>query len=54
MINEKYEDIIDAIYSDSDSVHVDTMITFQDGTKSRILTDLKLVTLKTPSAAAAA
>ncbi|HEB95180.1 MAG TPA: long-chain fatty acid--CoA ligase [Sedimenticola thiotaurini] len=45
VINEKYEEIIDAIYGDSDSVHVDTVITFQDGTRSRIVTDLRLVTL---------
>ncbi|MCP5368682.1 MAG: long-chain fatty acid--CoA ligase [Hyphomicrobiales bacterium] len=40
VINEKYADIIDAIYSDRGAVHVDTTITFQDGTKSRIVTDL--------------
>ncbi len=54
VINEKYNEIIDAIYSDSDSVHVDTMITFQDGTKSRIVTDLKLVTLINQASSAAA
>ncbi|HLT25238.1 MAG TPA: long-chain fatty acid--CoA ligase [Zeimonas sp.] len=46
VINEKYADIIDAIYSDQPNVHVDTMITFQDGTKSRIRTDLVVETLK--------
>ncbi len=45
VINEKYSDIIEAIYGDSDSVHVDTVISFQDGTRSRIVTDLQLVTL---------
>ncbi|MBF0332029.1 MAG: long-chain fatty acid--CoA ligase [Alphaproteobacteria bacterium] len=40
VIAEKYADIINALYSDTDSVHVDTTITFQDGTKSRIVTDL--------------
>ncbi len=45
VINEKYADIIDAIYGDRDSVHVDTMITFQDGTQSRIVTDLRVVTV---------
>jgi long-chain acyl-CoA synthetase len=48
VINEKYADIIDAIYGDRDTVHVDTMITFQDGTKSRIVTDLKVVTVVEP------
>jgi long-chain acyl-CoA synthetase len=48
VINEKYADIIDAIYGDRDTVHVDTMITFQDGTKSRIVTDLRVVTVVEP------
>ncbi len=45
VINEKYADIIDTIYGDREQVHVDTMITFQDGTKSRIVTDLRVVTV---------
>ncbi|MBA1148716.1 long-chain fatty acid--CoA ligase [Ectothiorhodospiraceae bacterium WFHF3C12] len=45
VIWEKYADIIDAIYSDRGEVHVDTVITFQDGTKSPIKTDLKVVDL---------
>lgn len=48
VINEKYADIVDAIYGERDSVHVDTMITFQDGTKSRIVTDLKLASVLPP------
>ncbi|MCO5100629.1 MAG: long-chain fatty acid--CoA ligase [Burkholderiaceae bacterium] len=46
VINEKYADIIDAIYAGEPKVHVDTMITFQDGTKSRIRTDLVVETLR--------
>ena len=46
VINEKYADIIDAIYTGEPKVHVDTMITFQDGTKARIRTDLVVETLK--------
>jgi long-chain acyl-CoA synthetase len=45
VIAEKYADIIDAIYGERSTVHVDTMITFQDGTKARILTDLDVVSL---------
>ncbi|MBN9462460.1 MAG: long-chain fatty acid--CoA ligase [Burkholderiales bacterium] len=45
VINEKYADIIDAIYGDQPTVHVDTMITFQDGTKARIRTDLVVANL---------
>jgi long-chain acyl-CoA synthetase len=46
VINEKYADIIGAIYGGEPKVHVDTMITFQDGTKARIRTDLVVETLK--------
>ncbi|MCL6415335.1 long-chain fatty acid--CoA ligase [Aestuariirhabdus sp. Z084] len=42
VIGEKYEDIIESIYSGSDHVDVDTVITFQDGTRSRIKTSLKV------------
>ena len=45
VIAEKYGDIIEAIYSQQDKVHVDTVITFQDGTESRIQTDLRVVNL---------
>jgi long-chain acyl-CoA synthetase len=40
VIADKYADIIDAIYGDTPMVHVDTVIRFQDGTTSRIQTDL--------------
>jgi len=42
VVNEKYDDIISMVYSDDNVVHVDTTIAFQDGTKSRIVTDLKI------------
>ena len=42
VIAEKYADIIDAIYSDTPVVEVDTVIRFQDGSTSRIRTDLVL------------
>ena len=46
VVNERYSNIIDAVYGDRDSVHVDTMITFQDGTRSRVVTDLRVVDLR--------
>ncbi len=46
VINEKYADIIDAIYGDRPTVPIDTMITFQDGTKQRIRTTLAVVDLR--------
>lgn len=45
VINEKYGDLIEAIYRGDDSVFVDTTITFQDGSKARIVTDLKVETI---------
>ena len=45
VVNERYADIIDTLYSDRKSVHVDTEITFQDGATSRIVTDLVVVDL---------
>ncbi|MBV8166194.1 MAG: long-chain fatty acid--CoA ligase, partial [Alphaproteobacteria bacterium] len=45
VVNQKYADIIDAIYSDATSVPVDTVITFQDGTTQRIRTTLRVIDL---------
>jgi long-chain acyl-CoA synthetase len=40
VVNQKYADIIEAIYSGAAAIPVDTEIKFQDGTKSRIRTTL--------------
>ncbi|WP_027579890.1 long-chain fatty acid--CoA ligase [Bradyrhizobium sp. Ai1a-2] len=45
VINEKYADIIDAIYRGEASIPVDTVIRFQDGTTQRVRTTLKVVDL---------
>ncbi len=45
VIAEKYAPLIEAIYGDHDRVHVDTTITFQDGSKARIVTDLQVAAL---------
>jgi long-chain acyl-CoA synthetase len=54
VVNEKYADIIDAIYSDATSVPVDTVITFQDGTTQRIRTTLRVIDLMPSERARAA
>jgi long-chain acyl-CoA synthetase len=46
VINEKYADIIDAIYAGSRHIPVDTVIRFQDGTTQRIRTTLEVVDLE--------
>ncbi len=50
VINEKYADIIDAIYSGKRDIPVDTVIRFQDGTTQRIRTTLRVVDLGGSSA----
>jgi len=47
VIAEKYADIIDTLYSDRDSVDIDTVIHFQDGSRQRVVTTLKVVELAT-------
>ncbi|WP_431285150.1 AMP-binding protein [Humitalea sp. 24SJ18S-53] len=48
VINQKYGEIIDAIYRGDASIPVDTVIQFQDGTKQRVRTSL---TVASPLAA---
>ncbi|MBR0875166.1 long-chain fatty acid--CoA ligase [Bradyrhizobium tropiciagri] len=45
VINEKYADIIDAIYRGKANIPVDTVIRFQDGTTQRVRTTLQVVDL---------
>jgi len=49
VINDKYGGIIDAIYGDEDRIPIDTTITFQDGTRQRIKTVLRVVDLGQPA-----
>jgi long-chain acyl-CoA synthetase len=49
VINEKYGDIIDAIYRGESSIPVDTVIRFQDGTTQRVRTTLRVVDLSAPA-----
>ena len=52
VVGEKYADIIEALYTDASDIPVDTEISFQDGSKQRIRTSLKVVDLA-PGAAEA-
>jgi long-chain acyl-CoA synthetase len=54
VINEKYADIIEAIYAGRSDIPVDTVIRFQDGTTQRIRITLKVVDLAGPAALAEA
>ncbi len=46
VVTERYGTIIDAIYSDRAAVDIDTTIAFQDGSKQRIRTTLRVVDLE--------
>jgi long-chain acyl-CoA synthetase len=54
VINEKYAEIIDAIYRGNANIPVDTVIRFQDGTTQRVRTTLKVVDMAPAMTAEAA
>jgi long-chain acyl-CoA synthetase len=41
-VEERYKDIVNALYSDTDTMHMDTNITYEDGRVVKIKTDLKV------------
>jgi len=41
-VENRYKDIVDALYLDKDEVHTDTTITYEDGREQRIKTDLHI------------
>ncbi len=41
-VEKRYQDIVNALYSDVDAVHIDTKIKYEDGRESRIKTDLQI------------
>jgi long-chain acyl-CoA synthetase len=48
VINEKYADIIDAIYGGKPDIDIDTVIRFQDGSTQRVRCTLPVIDLGTP------
>ncbi len=44
-VTERYKMILDALYADTDTVYIDTTITYEDGRKSHIKTDLRIARL---------
>jgi long-chain acyl-CoA synthetase len=39
-VEQRYKDIVDALFSDVEVVHMDTTITYEDGREQRIKADL--------------
>jgi long-chain acyl-CoA synthetase len=44
-VEKRYQVFVDALYSDKDSVHIDTTITYEDGRRSHIITDMAIQTI---------
>ena len=45
-VEKRYEEIVDALYSDNDSVHIDTTIKYEDGRHAHIITDMQIRTIE--------
>ncbi len=45
-VEKRYEDIVSALYSDKDVVHIDTTIKYEDGREARIITDMQIRTVR--------
>ncbi len=44
-VAERYQDIVEALYAEVESMHMDTTIRYEDGREARIKTDLKIQTV---------
>ena len=45
-VEKRYEEIVDALYSDNPSVHIDTTIKYEDGRQAHIKTDMQIRTVR--------
>jgi len=45
-VEKRYEEIVEALYSENDSVHIDTTIKYEDGREAHIETDMQIRTVK--------
>ncbi|MGB5747399.1 MAG: AMP-binding protein [Desulfobacterales bacterium] len=44
-VEKRYQEIVDALYSDNHSVHIDTTIKYEDGREAHIKTDMQIRTV---------
>jgi long-chain acyl-CoA synthetase len=42
-VEKRYKEIVDALYSKNDSVHIDTLIKYEDGRQAHIVTDMRII-----------
>ncbi len=45
-VEKRYEEIVEGLYSENDSVHIDTTIKYEDGREAHIQTDMQIRTVK--------
>ena len=45
-VEKRYSEILDALYSDVDTVHIDTVIKYEDGHDAHIKTDMTIMTVE--------
>jgi long-chain acyl-CoA synthetase len=41
-VEDRYQDIVQALYSETEVIHMDTTITYEDGRTAKIKTDLRI------------
>ena len=44
-VEMRYKEIVAALYSPNDSVHIDTLIKYEDGRQAHIVTDMRIVSI---------
>ena len=44
-VEKRYREIVDALYTDADNVHIDTTIKYEDGREAHIKTDMNIIHL---------
>jgi len=42
-VEKRYKEIVEALYSQNDSVHIDTLIKYEDGRQAHIVTDMRII-----------
>ncbi len=45
-VEKRYQEIVDALYSKNDSVHIDTLIKYEDGRQAHIVTDMRIISIE--------
>ena len=45
-VQKRYDEIVDALYADTDSVHINTTIKYEDGRETHIQTDMRIRSVK--------